>query len=384
MPTNSSLKDSFTLNAGEHYLDAAATTLLPQPVREALIRAHERGGAVGRGLYPRSTESTEDYEGVRNRLADYWSVPSQEVIFTPGATYGLNLLAHLAADQITSDSVILISDREHHANLLPWYKLAEEKGAHVEVFYNFDLEPFEDWDNIAVIAVTHTSNVTGEEAPLTKLAAYRDEHWPTALLFADGSQYARKAAFQPSKAGLDGYVASSHKWYGPEGLGLVWAKSDLLTADPLTVGGGIVASMRDLIPVYLPAPHRFEAGTPNYPAVVGFGAALSWWKEHNDQAHIEECLGTLVHELNALTDLRQVGGGNGIVSYTHDTLHVHDLAEHLGRRGVAVRAGFHCAEPFHRDRDLQGTLRFSVGLWNTPEEMIEVANIVSSVILELC
>lgn len=367
-PLNSALavRDQFpAIPPGWHYLDSAATAQKPQAVIDAITRAYGHDYAtVHRGVYERSAAMTQSFESARAATAALIGGEEHEVVFTRGATEAINLVAQSYRNGTRKR--VLLSQLEHHSNIVPWQLSG----------YEIDVVPLTDDGRIdldaaermaseehAVIAFAHVSNVLG--SILDAKRAVEIAHKVGAKLLLDGCQAAPRIPVDVAAIGADFYVFSAHKIYGPTGIGALWAREDILRDMPPWQGGG---AMIDRVTfektTYLPAPSRFEAGTPHIVGAVGFHAAVDWTRSIGlDALHVHES--ALVTEARAA--LRTVPGvtlfgpedSAGIVSFALDGVHPHDIGTILDDAGVAVRAGHHCAQPLMDYLGVPATARAS-------------------------
>lgn len=367
-PLNSALsvRDQFpAIPPGWHYLDSAATAQKPQAVIDAITRAYGHDYAtVHRGVYERSAAMTASFEAARAATAALIGGEEHEVVFTRGATEAINLVARTYRNG--NRKRVLLSQLEHHSNIVPW-QLA---GYEIDVVPltedgRIDLDAAEQLasEEHAIIAFAHVSNVLGSILDARRAAEIA--HKVGARLLLDGCQAAPRLPVDVASIGADFYVFSAHKVYGPTGIGALWARPDLLDAMPPWQGGG---AMIDRVTfektTYLPAPSRFEAGTPHITGAIGFHAAIDWSRNIGlDALHAHES--ALVTEARAA--LRTVPGvtlfgpedSAGIVSFALDGVHPHDIGTILDDNGVAIRAGHHCAQPLMDYLGVPATARAS-------------------------
>jgi len=367
-PLNSALavRDQFpAIPPGWHYLDSAATAQKPQAVIDAITRAYGHDYAtVHRGVYERSAAMTQSFEAARAAAAALIGGREEELIFTRGATEAINLVAQSYKNG--NRKRVLLSALEHHSNIVPW-QLA---GYEIDVVPltedgRIDLDAAERMasEELAIVAFAHVSNVLGSILDAKRAAEIA--HKVGAKLLLDGCQAAPRFPVDVASIGADFYAFSAHKVYGPTGIGALWARKEILEAMPPWQGGG---AMIDRVTfektTYLPAPSRFEAGTPHIVGAVGFHAAIDWVNGiGTDALHAHES--ALVTECRAA--LRTVPGvtlfgpedSAGIVSFALDGVHPHDIGTILDDAGVAVRAGHHCAQPLMEVLGVPATARAS-------------------------
>jgi cysteine desulfurase/selenocysteine lyase len=364
------------------YLDSASTTLKPQPVLDAVQRMLARESAnVHRGVHALSEAATASYEGARARIAAFLGGGADEIVFTRGTTESVNLVAQAwGRGAVGPGDALVVTEMEHHSNLVPWQMLCRERGAELRVIPVTDEGAL---DLLALprllagrprlVALTHVSNVLGVENPVAEVAAAA--HAAGALVLVDGAQAAGHLAVDVAALGCDFYALSGHKMLGPTGAGALWGRRELLAAMPPWQGGGeMVLSVRLDGATYREPPYRFEAGTPDISGVVGMGAAADYLEGVGRAAIAarEAALaGTLVEALRGVRGLRLLGGRRrvAIAAFTLEGLHPHDVATIVDREGVAIRSGHHCAEPLHRRFGLAATARASLAFYNTEAEI---------------
>ncbi|MEL7319128.1 MAG: cysteine desulfurase [Pseudomonadota bacterium] len=365
-----------------HYLDTAATAQKPQAVIDAMARAMgEDYATVHRGVYARSAEMTLAYETARRRIAGFIGGREEELVFTRGATEAINLVANTwGRANLKPGDRILLSQIEHHSNIVPWQLLAEATGAEIDVCpltedHQIDLDAAERILTPAhkLVALVHVSNVTGGVLDAPRAADLA--HSVGAMLLLDGCQAAPRLKVDVEALKCDFYVFSAHKLYGPTGIGALWAKADILDAMPPWEGGG---AMIDRVSfektTYAPPPQRFEAGTPAITEAITFAAAVDYVEGVGlDRIHeIETALvAKLRRELSVMNDVTLYGPADsaGIVSFTIDDIHPHDLGTILDESAVAIRAGHHCAQPMMDYLGIPATARASFGLYSTEADV---------------
>ena len=363
---------------GWHYLDTAATAQKAQPVLDAIARVYGPDYAtVHRGVYERSANMTLAYEAARKRIAEFLNADSEnEIVFTSGATDSINLVAESWGNaNIGKDDRIMLSQLEHHSNIVPWQLLAERVGAHIDVAPltsdgQIDLDAMESMltERHKLVALAHVSNVLGSLLDAKRAAAIA--HKAGAKLLLDGCQAAPRLPVNVRDIGCDFYVFSGHKIYGPTGIGVLWAPYAILNSMPPWKGGG---SMIDRVSfdgtTYAPPPGRFEAGTPHIAGVVGLDAAIQY-VEHIGldviSAHENATLATARAALSAIDGVRVFGPDKamGILSFAVGDVHPHDVATILDEDGVAIRAGHHCAQPLMEHLGVPATARASFGIYS--------------------
>jgi len=363
------------------YLDSAASAQKPRAVIEAMTQAMEHSYAnVHRGLHTLANETTEAYEAARRAVAGFIGADEGEIVFTKGGTEAINLVAAGLAATLKAGDEIVLSEMEHHANIVPWHFLRERQGVVLKFVPvtddgRLDLDAFKALlgERTRVVALSHMSNVLGTVNPVAELT--RVAHEAGALVLLDGCQAIVHQAVDVKALDVDFYVFSGHKLYGPTGIGVLYGKAARLAALPPYQGGGEMIGNVTLEEItYADPPHRFEAGTPPILEAIGLGAAIGWLSglDRDAIAAHEHALYARVRErLNGANWLRVLGeapGKGAILSFTVEGAHAHDVAQILDRYGVAVRAGTHCAEPLMRRFGVTSSARASFALYNTPEE----------------
>ena len=367
------------------YLDNAATTQKPCAVVEAVEAVYTHYNAnIHRGVHTLSQEATQAYEEARTAAAQHIGAPEREsVIFTSGATAGLNLLANLLTDRYLHEGdTVLVSEMEHHSDLVPWQLNAPRKGAKVVKIPitddgALDLEQLQTLllrERVKIVAVAHVSNVLGRVNPVAEIA--RMGHAHGALVVVDGAQGVKHGRVDVQELGADFYAFSGHKIYGPTGVGVLWGRRELLEALPPWMGGGeMVGTVSFEGTTYADLPFRLEAGTPPYIQAIGLGRALQFYHECNPLAvseHENRLMRRGYEGISQIKGLRVLGyspDNAGILSVTHPKIHHYDLGVLLDRMGIAVRTGTHCAEPLMARFGITGTLRASFALYNTEAEV---------------
>jgi len=363
------------------YLDSAASAQKPRAVIEAMMHAMEHSYAnVHRGLHTLANETTDAYEAARKKAAAFINADVNEIVFTKGGTEAVNLVAAGIGSFLQAGDEIVLSEMEHHANIVPWHFLRERKGVVLKFVPvtddgRLDLEAFQNLlgPRTKVVALSHMSNVLGTINDAKSLA--RMAHDAGALVLFDGCQAIVHKPVDVKDIDADFYVFSGHKLYGPTGIGILYGKAEKLAALPPYQGGGEMIGAVSLETItYADPPHRFEAGTPPIIEAIGLGAAIDWLSgqdrlaiaehEHRLYAHVRERLAGF----NWLRVIGEAPGKGAILSFTVDGAHAHDVAQILDRYGVAVRAGTHCAEPLMRRFGVTSSARASFALYNTQDE----------------
>jgi cysteine desulfurase/selenocysteine lyase len=363
------------------YLDSAASAQKPRAVIEAMSHAMEYSYAnVHRGLHTLANETTDAYEAARRKVAAFIGAGEHEIVFTKGATEAINLVASSFGASLGAGDEILLTEMEHHANIVPWHFLRERKGVVLKFVPItdegvLDLEAFQRLlgPKTRMVAVGHMSNVTGTINPIADIT--RMAHEAGALVLIDGCQGVVHMPVDVGAIDADFYVFSGHKLYGPTGIGVLYGKAERLAALPPYQGGGeMIGSVSLEAITYADPPHRFEAGTPAILEAIGLGAAIDWLSglDRIAIARHEAALYARVREglagANWLRVLGEAPDKGAILSFTVDGAHAHDIAQILDRYGVAVRAGTHCAEPLMKRFGVTSSARASFALYNTQAE----------------
>jgi cysteine desulfurase/selenocysteine lyase len=376
------------------YLDSAASAQKPQQVMDALLAAYtETYANVHRGLHFLSEASTDAYEAVRGKVAHFIGAASgDEIVLTAGATMSINMIAHCwALPRLQARDEILISIAEHHANIVPWQMVAEKTGAVVRAFPmdadgSFNMASFTNMmtPRTRIVSVPHVSNVLGTVFPISDIA--KIAHDAGALMVVDGCQGVVHMPVNVQALGADFYVFSAHKLYGPNGVGVLWGKADILAELPPLLGGG---DMIDRVTIekttYALPPQRFEAGTPAIAETIALGAAIDYVETIGMaaiRAHEQDILSYAHQRLSAVDGLRLIGtaaGKSGVVSFVMEAAHPHDISTIIDHDGVAIRAGHHCAQPLMDFYDLPSTARASVGLYSRREDFDALAEALGKV-----
>ena len=372
------------------YLDSGASAQKPEAVIEAMSHAMRHSYAnVHRGLHRLANETTDAYEAGRETVARFIGADVNEIVFTKSATEAVNLVAWSWGERLQAGDEILTTEMEHHANIVPWYMLAQRKGLVLRYIPilddgSLDMAAFDEMlsPKVKVVAVTQMSNVLGTLNDIKAITA--KAHAVGAKIVVDGAQGVVHLPVDVKDLGADFYVFSSHKLYGPTGLGVLYGRAELLADMPPYQGGGemIGRVTKDLITWNEP-PHRFEAGTPAILEVIGLKAAIDWLSQFDREAvlaHEHALYQRAYDQLTRINSLRVHGtapGKGSILTFSLGTAHAHDVAQILDRYNVAVRAGTHCAEPLMTRLGVTSTVRASIALYNTEEEIDVLAEAVA-------
>ncbi len=375
------------------YLDNGASAQKPRQVIDAMTRVMEESYSnVHRGVHRLSQEATDLFEGAREKVAAFVNAGSpDEIIFTRGATEAINMLAACFASQVQPGDEIIISEMEHHSNIVPWQFLRDRSGIVLKAVPidddgNFDMDAYRGLlsPRTKLVAVTHISNALGSITPLKQII--QEAHAAGAQVMVDGCQALPHMRVDVRDLDADYYAFSSHKMYGPTGIGALYGKKDLLNRLPPYQGGGdMIATVTLEKSTFKAAPHRFEAGTPAIIEAVGFGAAVDYLNNigmNAIAAHEEGLLAYATRKLEAIEGLQIIGKAKekaGIISFVLEGAHAHDIGTIVDRSGVALRAGHHCAQPVMDRFGLSATARVSFGLYNTPAEVDVLAEALQTV-----
>ncbi len=364
------------------YLDSGASAQKPKAVIDAMVQAMEGSYAnVHRGLHTLANETTDAYEQARESVRRFINAPSvNEVVFTKGATEAINLVASSYGLSLKAGDEIVVSQMEHHANIVPWHFLRERQGIVLKFVPvlddgRLDMDAYRALlgPKTKMVALTHMSNVLGTINPVNEII--EAAHAVGAPVLLDGAQAIVHMPVDVQALDVDFYVFSGHKLYGPTGIGVLYGKAERLAALPPYQGGGeMIGTVAEATITYADPPHRFEAGTPAIVEAIGLGAAVEWLEKLDRKAVAahEAALYRRVRQglegANWLTEIGQAPGKGSIFSFTVEGAHAHDIAQILDRYGVAVRAGTHCAEPLMRRFGLTSSARASFALYNTLDE----------------
>jgi cysteine desulfurase/selenocysteine lyase len=373
------------------YLDSGATSQKPNVVIDAesdFYRLHN--AAVHRGAHQLAEEATDAYEGAREIVAQFLNASVDEIVFTKNATESLNLISYAMGNaapgnrfHLKAGDSIVVTEMEHHANLIPWQQLAARTGATLKWFTvtddgRLDLSQLNSMidEKTKVVALTHQSNVLGTINPLEAIT--KRAHEVGAVVVLDACQSVPHMKTDVKALDIDFLAFSGHKAVGPTGIGVFWGRAELLAdLPPFLTGGSMIENVTMESATWAPAPKKFEAGVPNMAQAVGLGAALTYLtKIGMDNIHQHEIALTkyLLEGLSAITDLRIIGPKTtelrgGVVSFTLGDIHPHDLGQYLDSQGIAVRTGHHCAWPLTRKLGVPATTRASVYLYNTTDDL---------------
>ncbi|MBM7787330.1 cysteine desulfurase [Tenggerimyces flavus] len=372
------------------YLDSANTSQKPRAVLDTIAEHYERHNAnVARAMHTLGEEATAAFEGARTKLAQFIGAPSRdEVVFTKNASEALNLVANVLAWAgepygVKAGDEIVVTEMEHHSNIVPWQLLCERTGAKLRWFGftdegRLDLSTIDELINerTKVVSLAYVSNMLGTINPVTEIA--RRAHEVGALVVADASQAVPQLPVDVSTLGVDFLAFTGHKMCGPTGIGVLWGRRELLEQLPPFLGGGeMIEVVRMERSTYSPPPHKFEAGTPPIAQAIGLGAAVDYLSTigmENVAAHEREVTAYALEGLKSVGGLTILGPNEpvdrgGAISFELDGVHPHDIAQVLDELGIAVRAGHHCAWPAHRRLGVQASTRASFYLYTSTGEI---------------
>jgi cysteine desulfurase/selenocysteine lyase len=371
------------------FLDSAASAQKPRAVIEAMCNAMETQYAnVHRGLHWMSERTTDAYEAARDAVAALMNAADRdEIVFVRNSTEAINLVAHsFGQKMLKPGQAVLISGMEHHSNIVPWQMLRDSHGVSLRVAPitdsgELDMAAFEALladGKVGLVAITHMSNVLGTVTPAERIVAMAHAHGAKVLF--DGSQAIVHRAIDVQAIGCDFYAWTGHKLYGPTGIGVLWARRELLEEMPPFLGGGeMISSVTYEQSSWARVPHKFEAGTPAIIEGIGLKAAIDYVRDIGYDAMAEHEATLTEHALARLSRIEglrilgQAQDRGGVVAFALDKAHAHDVATLLDRQGIAVRAGHHCAEPLMNRFGLDSTARASFGIYTTHEEIDALA-----------
>ena len=369
------------------YLDSAATSQTPDPVIDAMTSYYTCSRAsIHRGVYPLAAEATELYEGARGRIAAWLGSTPEETIFTANATAAINLVAYTWGRQnVQRGDLVVLTEAEHHSNIVPWQLLCQDREAEL-AYVPVSSDGFLDMEALdallargpRLVAVVHVSNVLGTVNPVAEIA--RRAHAAGAVVLVDGTQAVPQIPVWLPDLDVDFYAWTGHKAYGPTGIGVLHGRRALLEEMPPFIGGGhMIRTVAANESTWTDLPWKFEAGTSQIAEAIGLGAAVDWIRalgmgaiRAHEQALVAELLERLSSsEVPGLTIQGPVSASDrgALVSFTVEGAHPHDIADILGRLGVCVRAGHHCAQPLMRSLGVHATTRASFAVHNSSEDV---------------
>jgi len=366
------------------YLDNAATTQKPQAVIDAMVRSYAEDNAnIHRGVHLLSERATRAYEEAREKVRGFLNAPdAREIIFVRGTTEAINLVAQtFGRANIGKGDEVLITEMEHHSNIVPWQLICEEKGAQLKVIpitdegeLRMDLVDSLITDRTRLVAVVHVSNSLGTINPIASIV--EKAHARGVPVLVDGAQAVAHLPVDVQALGCDFYALSGHKLFGPTGIGVLWGRLPLFEKMPPYQGGGdMISAVTFKKTTYNVVPNKFEAGTPNIAGSVGLGAAIDYLSAIDFpamQAYESELLAYGTRALTAVPGIRMIGTASkkaSILSFVMEDVHPHDIGTILDQEGVAIRTGHHCTQPLMERMGVPATARASLALYNTKEEI---------------
>lgn len=373
------------------YLDNAATALKPRSVVEAMSRCYERENAnIHRGSHFYATAGTEKFELARETVAKFLNAKtSSEIIFTRGTTNGINLIANSVGELLLNPGdTILLTEMEHHSNIVPWQLIAKRKGARIE------LAPIDDSGQIdqakfsellkqrpRIVAFSACSNALGTVNPVAEMCAQAKS--AGAIVIVDAAQAVAHAPVDVQRWGCDAMAFSAHKVFGPFGIGAVYVRESLMShLPPYEGGGGMISEVSTQMSTWADVPHKFEAGTPNFPGVIGMAEAIRYVQQIGWEAirkHEAETVSIVFDQLRKIPDLKLFGSAPeraAIFSFQIGKMHHSDVGELLDQEGIAIRAGHHCCQPLMKRLQISGTARASFSIYNT---VADIESLVSGI-----
>jgi cysteine desulfurase / selenocysteine lyase len=369
------------------YLDSGATAQMPQMVLDAIVEYYEAYKAnAGRGLYAFAERTTQAFEDARVKVARFIGAQKKEIVFTSGATASINLVAHIwAQHHINAGDEIVITEVEHNANFIPWQQLAARKGAVLKrvplnEYGVVDVEVLKTYlcEKTKLVAVTHQSNILGSVNDIASIV--QAAHSVGAKVLVDAAQSVAHQKIDVSQIGCDFLAFSGHKLFGPTGVGVLFLSQNIFTECVLeSFGGGMVLSVTPEHSEFKCLPYCLEPGTQPIAQVIGLGAAIDFMVKHINFDQVLEYETSLVQrlakgleqfpELTIISPIPAEGKHGNMVTFTCSTFHAYDIAEHLDKYGIAVRAGFHCVQPYHDKLGGNSSVRASFTIYNTPQEV---------------
>ena len=365
------------------YFDNAATSQTPKQVIQKIVDYYEKYNAnIHRGLHSLSTDATNQYELSRKIIQKHFGIKNNhEVIFTSGTTHGINIVSSGLESQINSSDELIVSEMEHHSNIVPWQILCEKTGAKLKVIPinkegSLDIDTFKTMlnKNVKFVFINHVSNSLGTINPIEEIIELAHKNNSKVLL--DGAQGAAHFKINLSEINVDYYVASAHKLCGPTGVGFLYGKSKLLEALPPYQGGGeMISSVTFEKTEYADLPYKFEAGTPNISGVIGFGAAIDYMNDigfDNIESYEQELLKYATDRLKEIPGIkiyRNSGNKISVISFNLSNHQPSDIGSILDQCGIAVRTGQHCTQPVMDYYNIPGTVRVSLSFYNTKSEI---------------
>jgi cysteine desulfurase/selenocysteine lyase len=363
------------------YLDSSATSQTPQPVIDAMTEYYtEHRASIHRGVYPLAVEATDLFEGARQRIADWLGSTVEETIYAPNATAAINLVAYTwGRENLHAGDLVVLTEMEHHSNIVPWQIVAQDRGARIEYVPvtddgHLELDVLDELleQGPKLVAVAHVSNVVGTINPVADIV--RRARAAGAVSVIDGSQAVPQLPVDLREIDADFYAWTGHKAYGPTGIGILHGRRELLEAMPPFIGGGhMIRTVAANDSTWTDLPWKFEAGTSQIAEAIGLGAAVDWIRAigiERIRAHEQDLVAYALPLLAEITGVTIHGPANAdergaLISFAVEGAHPHDVGEILGARGVCVRAGHHCAQPLMRRLGVHATARASFAVHNT-------------------
>ena len=365
------------------YFDNAATSQTPKQVIQKIVDYYEQYNSnIHRGLHSLSTDATNQYELSRKIIQKHFGIKNNhEVIFTSGTTHGINIVSSGLESQINSSDELIVSEMEHHSNIVPWQILCEKTGAKLKVIPinkegSLDIDTFKTMlnKNVKFVFINHVSNSLGTINPIEEIIELA--HKNNSKVLVDGAQGAAHFKINLSEINVDYYVASAHKLCGPTGVGFLYGKSELLEALPPYQGGGeMISSVTFEKTEYADLPYKFEAGTPNISGVIGFVAAIDYMNDigfDNIESYEQELLKYATDRLKEISGIKIYGNSVNkisVISFNLSSHHPSDIGSILDQFGIAVRTGQHCTQPVMDYYNIPGTVRVSLSFYNTRSEI---------------
>ncbi len=366
------------------YFDSGASALKPQIVIDKVREYYEEYGVnIHRGLYDASDRATIEHDKARAIVASFLNAQTNEIVFTYGTTYGLNMLAQSLGKHLKEGDNIVVTCWEHHANMIPWQQIAKEKGVELRFIditedYILDMEDAKKNidENTRVLSFAHVSNTLGTIAPARELIALAKQ--VDAVTIIDAAQSVVHMKTDVKELDVDYLVFSGHKLYGPTGIGILYGKKEKLEElDPIMFGGDMILDVSYDDAEWHDVPYRFEPGTPNIAGAIGLGAAINYIENIGFESihkHERNITNKLFERIQSLPGVKIIGSTDaknhaGVISFVMKQAHTHDIADICNRHDVAIRVGSHCAMPLMKKVGISGTARFSVGMYNDIEDI---------------
>ena len=375
------------------YLDNASTTQKPQEVLDTILSMYNETNAnVHRALYDIGSAATERFEDSRKKIAAFINSSSEkEIIFTSGTTESINLISHTLGNSLGPDDEVLISEMEHHANLVPWQMACQRTGANLKFIPltkngELDLSKPEKYftPSTKIISITHVSNVLGSVNPIKKIAKMAKKIG--AIFVVDGAQGVPHQSVDVTDLGCDFYAFSGHKMLGPTGIGVLWGKMDILKKMPPFMGGGEMINMVSMqTSTWNDVPYKFEAGTPNYIQAVGLGAAVDYLNNFGMEKIKDHEKELTQYALDRITQIKGVNifgspmHRTSVISFNMKGIHAHDLAQFLNEDNIAIRVGHHCAQPLLASLNENSVARLSVYIYNDNSDIDKFCRSLSNI-----